>query len=68
MNTDRIAPLTTGDERIVPLTAGSYLDPSPWVTPSRQYRLSKRQVEFYAPDCVIFDPREGYEQDKSKYL
>lgn len=26
MNTDRIVPLTTGDERIVPLTAGSYLD------------------------------------------
>lgn len=64
---DRITPLTTGDDRVVPLTASvPELDPLPY----RYLNNSNIRYESFF-DVVngkaIFEPRPGYEQDGSKY-
>jgi hypothetical protein len=55
----KIAPLTVGDDRIVPLT----LDPYPWRTQIGTRGTYKEKYK----DIIYFEPREGYEQDKAKY-
>lgn len=65
--TDRIVPLTTGDDRIVPLTADTpKLDPKPY----RQMLGYSREVSREdAPNthAYVFDPRFGYSQNPEDY-